>query len=204
MGRRWAGVLARGPAEVWRWRAGGVPVARAAVRRSRVRRRRSFIIRRSVTVVRREIEVSASLAEVQALWFDHSRWASWVDGFGHLVEVRDPWPGDGGEIVWQSNPYGRGRVDERVVSFAVGEGQEAEVEDDRMTARQVVGFAAASGAVGAGGDGGATRVTLEFDYRIKRARPWMFLVDALFIRRVMGDSLGRTLEGFAREVDSPV
>ena len=146
-----------------------------------------------MTIVRRAIDVSASLAEAEALWYEPSRWASWVDGFGHVVEVREPWPRAGGELAWQSNPYGRGQVTERVTSQVPGEGQEADVDDDRMTARQSVAFAPRGG-----GDG--TRVALEFDYRIKRARPWMFLVDVLFIRRAMGDSLGRTLDGFAREL----
>jgi hypothetical protein len=148
-----------------------------------------------VTVVRRAIEVPATVAEAEELWFDVRRWPAWIDGFGEVVELREPWPRAGGAVVWQSNPYGRGRVTEQAIALDSGHGQAAEVEDDRLSGRQTVSFAS----VGSG-----TSVTLEFEYAIKRARPGMFVVDLLFIRRAVADSLRRTLEGFARELGSEV
>jgi hypothetical protein len=144
-----------------------------------------------VTVVRRAIELPATVAEAEELWFDVSRWPAWVDGFGAVVQLTQPWPRAGGDVVWQSNPYGRGRVTERATAQHPGQSQTAEVEDDRLRGRQTVTFARA-------GDG--VSVALEFEYTIKRARPGMFVVDLLFIRRAVGDSLRRTLEGFAREL----
>jgi hypothetical protein len=148
-----------------------------------------------VTVVRRAIDVPATVVEVEELWFDVRRWPAWIDGFDEVVELREPWPRAGGAVVWQSNPYGRGRVTEQATALHPGQGQSADVEDDRLSGRQAVTFAAA---------GGGTSVTLEFEYAIKRARPGMFVVDLLFIRRAVADSLRRTLEGFARELGSDV
>jgi hypothetical protein len=146
-----------------------------------------------VTVVRRAIELPATVAEAEELWFDVARWPAWVDGFGEVIRLTEPWPRAGGELVWQSNPYGRGRVTERATAQHPGQRQTAEVEDDRLTGRQTVTFAPAREGVS---------VALEFEYAIKRARPGMFVVDLLFIRRAVGDSLRRTLEGFARELDA--
>lgn len=145
-----------------------------------------------MTVVRRSIDLpGADVAAAEALWFDVGRWASWVDGFGSVAKLSEPWPDSGGVVVWDSNPYGRGHVTERSVTRRPGAGQQAEVEDDRLRGRQAVSFDAVRGGVA---------VTLTLDYAIKAARPGMFLVDLLFIRRAVGDSLRRTLEGFAREL----
>ena len=144
-----------------------------------------------MTAVRRDIVLDASPADAEALWYDVSRWAAWVDGFGHTVSVRDPWPDAGGIVVWQSNPYGRGRVIERVQARRAGQGQTSAVDDDRTTATQSVSFAQVPGGV---------RVALALDYTIKNARLGTFVVDWLFVRRAVGDALRRTLEAFGREL----
>lgn len=146
-----------------------------------------------MSAVRRSIELGGTPLQAEALWYDVQRWPAWVDGFGQVVERRDPWPDPGGVVVWTSSPYGRGRVTERVTSRRPGAGQDAEVDDDRITATQSLSFAPAPG---------GAEVTLSLDYRIKRSYPGIFLVDLLFIRRAMGDSLRRTLEAFGRELRS--
>jgi polyketide cyclase/dehydrase/lipid transport protein len=144
-----------------------------------------------MTTARRSLECPASLAEVEALWYDLARWRSWVDGFERVVERREPWPRTGGAVIWQSTPYGRGRVSEGVREYQVGGGQAVAFEDDRMRGTQRVSFAQTAEGVA---------VTLELRYEIKGSRLAMALVDLLFIRRAVGDSLRRTLEGFAREL----
>ncbi len=144
-----------------------------------------------MTVVRRSIEVPVAVSEAEGLWYDVGTWPAWVDGFGAVSEVRDPWPMTGGRLMWNSSPYGRGHVSEQVTYWQPGVGQTSDVEDERMTAVQSVAFDEVPG---------GARVTLELDYAIKQSRPWTALVDVLFIRRAMGDSLRRTLEAFEREL----
>jgi hypothetical protein len=45
-------------------------------------------------------------------------------------------------------------------------------------------------------------VTLQLDYQLKQQRPLMAVVDLLFIRRPMTDSLKRTLTRLRREVEA--
>jgi len=47
-----------------------------------------------------------------------------------------------------------------------------------------------------------TEVTLSLDYRLKSGGPLRAVVDVLFIRRALGDSLRRTLVRFSRELSS--
>jgi polyketide cyclase/dehydrase/lipid transport protein len=129
----------------------------------------------------------------EALWFDVRRWPSFVDGFGALRSVDDAWP-RGGAIVWDSRPGGRGRVVERVVSHAPGRRHEADVDDEKMTGRQVVGFQPAGA--------GRTEVAVELRYELKDRYPWTPVLDLLFIRRAVGDSLRRTLRRFAIELEA--
>ena len=76
--------------------------------------------------------------------------------------------------------------------YTAGDGQDAEVEDERITGTQSVRFAPyPEGGVG---------VALELRYQLKRAFPGSALVDAIFIRRAMRDSLARTLRRFAIEL----
>jgi hypothetical protein len=57
-----------------------------------------------------------------------------------------------------------------------------------MTGRQTVAFAAVPEGV---------EVTLQLEYRLNRRSPFMPVVDVLFIRRAITQSLGRTLARFS-------
>ncbi len=133
--------------------------------------------------------------DAERCWYDLERWPEWVDGLARVVEVRGDWPKPGSEIVWESHPAGRGTVHERVMSFEPRSGQTSDIDDDSISARQSVTFRPV-------GD----RVQVEFalDYTLKRRTPLSWLVDLVFIRRLMGASLGRTLARFRAVLgDSP-
>ena len=141
-----------------------------------------------------EIEIPGPISDAEALWYDTSRWASFVDGFGHLVKREGDWPRPGARVMWESVRDGRGLVAERVVAYEVRVSQTVEVEDPRITGRQTISFAA--------GEEGRCTVALELDYRLKEGGPLAPVVDALFVRRAFRDALRRTLSRFAREVRS--
>ena len=135
------------------------------------------------------IVVAGSVDEAEALWYDPNRWPAFVEGFSHVVQ-RDPeWP-SAGTLAWDSKPHGRGRVLEHVVRHEAGAGQAATVEDGKLRGTQTVAFAA---------EGDQTRVSLSLDYALKERNPFTPIVDALFVRRALGDSLRRTLVRFANE-----
>jgi Polyketide cyclase / dehydrase and lipid transport len=134
--------------------------------------------------------VPGRLAEAEALWYDPHRWPSWVDGFGHLVKLEGDWPQVGARLVWQSPPKGRGLVQERVTAYEVRAGQTLGVEDARLSGVQTVAFEAV---------GEEVRVTLVLEYELKQRRGFTPLLDRLFIRRSMDDSLRRTLTRFTYE-----
>jgi Polyketide cyclase / dehydrase and lipid transport len=136
------------------------------------------------------ITVKGRAAEAEALWYDPHRWASWIDGFGHVIKLEGDWPDVGSRLVWASPPGGRGLVQERVVAYESRTGQTLEVEDEKMTARQTVAF-------GPGLE--ETEVTLTLEYTLKERNPLTPIVDALFIRRSMTEALRRTLRRFANE-----
>jgi hypothetical protein len=137
--------------------------------------------------------VHASVAE--ELWYDTRRWPTFVDGLGHVQRVEDGWPRQPGAlVVWDSKPGGRGRVLERVVSFEARVGQTLEVEDEKIHGRQTVGFKPGSE---------SCTISLELDYAIKQDRGVPGIVDFLFVRRPMRESLKRTLNRFEREVRAP-
>jgi len=136
------------------------------------------------------ITVPGRAAEAEALWYDPHRWPSWVDGFGHVVEVEGDWPGRGARVTWESPPGGRGRVRELVVAYESRTGQTLEVEDATMTGRQQVAFKPGPESV---------EVTLTLEYEIKDRGALTPVVDALFVRRAMTDALRRTLRRFANE-----
>ena len=62
------------------------------------------------------IEVPGLASEAEALWYDPVRWAAWIDGFGHVVELSEDWPAEG-TLQWDSTPEGRGRVLETVTAY---------------------------------------------------------------------------------------
>ncbi|MFL5819273.1 MAG: SRPBCC family protein [Solirubrobacteraceae bacterium] len=136
-------------------------------------------------------DMEGPLGAAERLWYDTARWPAFIDGFGHLVKVEGDWPAPGSRVVWDSTPAGRGRVVERVVEHQPGVGQAVEVEDPRLHGTQRVRFERLA-------DG--TAVGLELDYRLKQRGPLTALVDALFIRRAIRDSLRRTLARLSREL----
>jgi len=135
--------------------------------------------------------VEGPVGAAEQLWYDPTRWPSFVDGFAHVVRVDEGWPAAGARSVWDSTPAGRGRVSERVIDHRPGEGQTLAVEDPRVHGTQEVRFSAVE-------DG--TEVRLELVYELKERNPLTPLIDLLFIRRAMRDSLRRTLTRFRREL----
>jgi Polyketide cyclase / dehydrase and lipid transport len=130
---------------------------------------------------------AASVADAETLWYDTSRWADWVDGLDRVVTVEGDWPQPGATVTWQSGPAGRGGVTERVIKHEPLAGQTLEVSDDSMRGEQTIAFAPEDADV---------RVTLSLAYRITRRSPVTPLIDLLFIRRAMADSLDLTLARF--------
>lgn len=146
----------------------------------------------------RRVEVArllrGHLSEVEALWYDPRRWASFVDGFGHVVRLSEDWPAAGATLSWDSLPGGRGRVVERVEAYAPGEGQTSLVEDETLSGRQQVSFAVE--------EPESVVVRLALEYELKQSGPIRGVVDLLFIRRALADSLGRTLARLSIELDA--
>jgi hypothetical protein len=81
-------------------------------------------------------------------------------------------------------------VQEHVQAFEARVGQTLEVEDERLRGLQSVAFEA---------DGDQVRVTVALDYELKQSGLLSPLVERLFIRRSVTDSLRRTLSRFANE-----
>jgi polyketide cyclase/dehydrase/lipid transport protein len=139
---------------------------------------------------RMTITLPGRAAEAEELWYDATRWPSWIDGFHHVVSLDDTWPHVGARRVWDSKPGGRGRVVERVVSYEPRVGQTLQVEDERLEGTEEVAFQP---------DEENVTVALSIDYRLKYSNPLTPLVDVLYVRRQVGASLGRTLSRFAAE-----
>jgi hypothetical protein len=141
------------------------------------------------------VELPGRVYDAEQCWYDLSRWPEWVDQFHEIVETHGDWPTVGSVVVWQSTPAGRGTVTEQVVEYEARSGQASRVEDDSISGRQSVTFTARQ-------DGLELRLALE--YRLKRRSPFSAVTDLLFIRRLMGASLARTLAQFQVLVnDSP-
>jgi hypothetical protein len=141
--------------------------------------------------VRASVVVPGLASEAEALWYDTTRWPSFVDGLHHIARLEGDWPRAGARVLWDSPPGGRGRVQERVTAYVAREGQTIAVEDEKIHGTQRVSFTPT--------DAGVT-VALELDYALKEQRPGMALVDLLFIRRPQRESLQRTLRRFRTEV----
>jgi hypothetical protein len=136
------------------------------------------------------VKVPGRAAEAEALWYDPARWAAWIDGFGHVATLEDGWPAVGAGRVWDSPPGGRGRVTERVVAYEIRTGQTLEVEDATLRGTQRVEFKPGPE---------ETEITLTLEYELKDRNLLTPVVDAVFIRRAMRDSLRRTLVRFSYE-----
>jgi hypothetical protein len=139
--------------------------------------------------------LGVATSDAEELWYDTRRWPTFVDGLAHVHKVDEGWPRKSGAVVvWDAKPGGRGRVLERVVGFEARVGQTVEIEDEKVHGRQTIAFEP-------GSDG--CSLTLELDYAIKQDRGVARVVDFLFVRRPMRDSLKRTLARFALEVRAP-
>jgi hypothetical protein len=141
--------------------------------------------------VRASVDVPGLASEAEALWYDTSRWPTFIDGLHHVERLERDWPHVGARVVWDSNPGGRGRVEERVVAFVAREGQTVAVEDEKIRGTQQVTFTPTATGV---------TVALELRYTLKEARSAMVLVDLLFIRRPQREALQRTLRRFSTEL----
>jgi Polyketide cyclase / dehydrase and lipid transport len=141
--------------------------------------------------VRASVAIAALASEAEALWYDTNRWPTFVDGLHHIARLEGDWPNPGARVLWDSNPGGRGRVQERVTAYVAREGQTVEVEDEKIFGTQQITFTPTETGV---------TVTLELRYEIKDRKPGMPLIDLLFIRRPQRDSLARTLRRFRTEV----
>ncbi|HEX7298830.1 MAG TPA: SRPBCC family protein [Solirubrobacteraceae bacterium] len=141
--------------------------------------------------VRASIDVPGLASEAEALWYDTSRWPTFIDGLHHVARLEGDWPHPGARVLWDSNPGGRGRVQERVTEYAAREGQTLAVEDEKLHGTQRVTFTPTASGV---------TVALELHYQLKDTKPAMALVDLLFIRRPQREALQRTLRRFRTEV----
>jgi hypothetical protein len=136
--------------------------------------------------VRASVVVEGGAVEVDQLWHDRHRWASWIDGFAHVVKLEGEWPLEGARRVWKSRT--RGVVAETVVAHAAGDGHTLRVEDERTAGTHTVRFES---------DGVRTRITVTLDLepkaRLAPGRRW-------WLRRKLGESLRRTLLRFSYEL----
>jgi hypothetical protein len=143
--------------------------------------------------VRAEARYPGTVPEAERCWCETERWPAWVDGCRHVLSVDASWPESGAAVVWESGPAGRGRVHERVVEREPLHGLTLEVEDPSIRARQSVTFTPAAPGVA---------VALSLEYELVRRTPVSWLVDLLFIRRVMTSSLQSTVHRFGVELAS--
>jgi uncharacterized membrane protein len=141
--------------------------------------------------VRAEVEVAALASAAEELWYDTSRWPTFVDGLAHVAKVEGDWP-HAGRVLWDAKVDGRGRVDERVMTHEARVGQTLAVEDEKISGTQRVEFHPT--------DNGC-RIVLALDYRLKLDKPIAPVID-LFARRPMKDSLKRTLTRFRQELEA--
>lgn len=139
--------------------------------------------------------MAGRISEAETLWYDTTRWVTFVDGFHHVSGDDDGWPSQG-TLVWDSTPGGRGRVLERVERYEPRAGQTAEIEDEKITGTQIVSFTARPG--------DRVQITLELRYALKERPlgPFSLVVDAIFIRPRQREALSRTLARFSRELAS--
>jgi uncharacterized membrane protein len=144
-----------------------------------------------MSVAREAITVDLTPEGAFGLWTDLTRWATFIDGFGHVDRLEGDWPAEGAKLVWRSGPAGRGVVTEKVVASEPGARFVTQVFEERMRGAQAVTFAST--------DDGSTRVDIELDYKLTQGGPLAPVTDLLFIRRALTDALRRTLRRFATE-----
>jgi hypothetical protein len=143
--------------------------------------------------IRASVVVPGRAREVEALWLDRSRWASWIEGFAHVVLLEGEWPRPGARLRWSSVPRGRGLVEERALEYSPAERIVVAVEDEKLRGTRRVQFAALEDGV---------RIELSLSYELKERNVVTALTDLAFIRRAIRDSLRRELARFARELET--
>ena len=141
--------------------------------------------------VRARIEVAGLASDAEALWYDHRRWPTFVDGLKHVARVDEGWPAPGARVVWDSEHGASGRVMATVEAYEPRAGQTLRIEDERVRGTQRVSFEPH--------DGGVT-VVLEREYTPKDSRLQSALMDRLMVRRSQREALERTLRRFAAEL----
>jgi hypothetical protein len=145
-----------------------------------------------VRTITASVVVDGPGIEAEQLWYDRSRWASWIDGFGHLSKLEGDWPLEGARRVWTMRvgapTASRGLISERVTSCVAGDGQTLRFEDALVRGVQRVRFET---------DGVRTRVTVTVDMETKTylapARRW-------WLRRDFRGALQRSLARFSYEL----
>lgn len=132
--------------------------------------------------------VKGRAVEAEQLWYDKTRWASWIDGFAQVRSLSDGWPLSGSTREWVSPPGGSGLNRERVTGYEPRLGQTLEIENEKFTGVHQVIF-----------DPGLeeTRITLEVTLEPKYALPPL---ERLMLRRRTTESLQRTLRRFSVEL----
>lgn len=144
--------------------------------------------------MRAQRKVPALASAAETLWYDTSRWPTFVDGLATVEKVEGPWPEVGSRVVWSSGPEGRGRVVEVSERHIVRMGQTVRVEDERLQGTQRVRFTPAEG---------GCDMELELDFELKRVGPAPLRpLIAWFSRRPLRDALDRTLRRFSVELAS--
>jgi hypothetical protein len=140
-----------------------------------------------VRTISASVVVPGPTVEVEQLWHDPSRWASWIDGFAHLSKLDDHWPLEGARRVWVTPASGRGLISETATAHEAGAGHTLEFEDARVRGAQRVRLQS---------DGSRTRITVSIDLATKAylapARKW-------WLRRQFADSLRLSLRRFSYE-----
>lgn len=140
---------------------------------------------------RASVTVEGSVHEAETLWYDTSRWPTWVTGLAHVAKLEGEWPRAGAKVVWDSIPAGRGRVVERVSSYQKLASQTLEVEDETIRGSQSVLFIPGDGSV---------EIELSLRYELKERSIFSPIVDFFFIRRAMASSLLQMLKRFGVEL----
>ena len=108
------------------------------------------------------VKVAGLASAAEALWYDTSRWPSYVDGLEHVARVEAGWPAVGGPRAVGLVPR-RPRPRDRsgCARYEARTGQTADVEDEQIRGTQRVSFTPAEDGV---------TVALELEYELKEGR----------------------------------